>query len=50
MQVFKTFIKVMKKRLHISMIYIIIFIVIGIVMTASSSDKSGFSERKYNRP
>ena len=48
MQVFKTFIKVMKKRLHISMIYIIIFIVIGIVMTASSSDKSGFSDTKLS--
>lgn len=48
MQVFKTFMKVMKKRLHISMIYIIIFIVIGIVMTASSSDKSGFSDTKLS--
>lgn len=34
--------KVTKKRLHVSMIYIVIFIVIGIAMTANSSKTPGF--------
>lgn len=48
MQVFKTFMKVAKKRLHVSMIYIVIFISIGIAMTSTASDTNNFTESKLS--
>lgn len=48
MQVFKTFMKVTKKRLHISMIYIIIFVVICVAMTLSSSSTNEFKDSKLD--
>ncbi len=46
MQVFKTFMKVIKKRLNVSMIYIVVFIIIGIVMTNSVSNDGNFTQTK----
>lgn len=48
MQVFKTFLKVMRKRLHVSMIYIIIFIAICIAMTATAEDTKGFENQRLD--
>lgn len=48
MKVFKTFMKVAKKRLHVSMIYIVIFISIGIAMTSTASDTNNFTETKLS--
>lgn len=48
MQVFKTFMKVAKKRLHVSMIYIVIFVIIGIMMTNSASGSSDFTQTKLD--
>lgn len=46
MQVFKTFMKVIKKRLNVSMIYIVVFIIIGIVMTNTVSNDGNFTQTK----
>lgn len=46
MQVFKTFMKVTKKRLHISMIYIAAFLAICIAITLSTSETNEFKASK----
>ncbi|MGN0576139.1 MAG: ABC transporter permease [Ruminococcus sp.] len=48
MQVFKTFMKVTKKKLHISMIYIIIFVSICVAMTLTSSSTNEFKDSKLD--
>ena len=48
MQVFKTFMKVTKKKLHISMIYIIIFVSICVAMTLTSSSTNEFTDSKLD--
>lgn len=48
MQVFKTFLKVTQKRLHISMIYIGVFISICVAMTFISSETSNFENSKLD--
>lgn len=48
MPVFKTFMKVMAKRLRVSLIYIVIFITICVVMSATSSENSGFTDSKLS--
>ena len=49
MQVFKTFMKVTKKKLHISMIYIIIFVSICVAMTLTSSSTNEFTDSKLDK-
>lgn len=46
MQVFKTFMKIMKKHLRSSMIYIIVFIAIGVGMSLSDDKTKGFESTK----
>ncbi|MDD6098145.1 MAG: ABC transporter permease, partial [Oscillospiraceae bacterium] len=48
MQVFKTFMKVTKKKLHISMIYIVIFVAICVAMTLTSSSTNEFTDSKLD--
>lgn len=48
MQVFKMFMKIVKKRLRVSMIYIVVFIAIGITMAANGSSDSGFESSKLH--
>lgn len=48
MQVFKTFMKVTKKKLHISMIYIVIFVAICVAMTMTSSSTNEFTDSKLD--
>lgn len=42
MQVFKTFMKVMKKNLHVSLIYIVIFVAIGFMMGATTKETGDY--------
>lgn len=46
MQVFKTFMKVTKKRLRISMIYIVVFTLICVAMTFMSDDATDFESTR----
>lgn len=46
MQVFKAFMKITKKRLHIFLIYIICFIAIGTIMSMTNSDTEKFESSK----
>ena len=48
MQVFKTFMKVTKKRSHTILIYVVIFIILGFMMSSSSSKNSSFEETKLS--
>ena len=48
MQVFKTFMKIMKKHLRTSLIYIIVFLAIGIGMSLSDDKKTGFENSRLN--
>lgn len=48
MQVFKTFMKIIKKNMHVSLIYIIIFIIIGFFMSSSSSKETNFKVSKLD--
>lgn len=48
MQVFKTFIKVMKKRLHISLIYITVFVAICVGLTLVSEKTNKFESSKLD--
>lgn len=48
MQVFKTFMKIMKKHLRTSIIYIIVFLAIGIGMSLSDDKKTGFENSRLN--
>ncbi len=48
MQVFKTFLKVLKKNMGVSMIYIIIFMVIAYMMSTASSDKKEYEASKLD--
>lgn len=48
MQVFKTFIKVTTKRIHVAMIYIVIFLVIGFLMGANSTKVNNFEDTKLS--
>lgn len=47
MQVFKLFMKILRKKLPIALIYIIIFVVIALMSSHSESDK-GFSDSKID--
>jgi ABC-2 type transport system permease protein len=48
MTVFKTFMKVLKKRIHVSMIYIVVFVSICIAATYSSSETESFSNTELS--
>lgn len=48
MQVFKAFMKITKKRLHIFLIYIICFIAIGTIMSMTNSDTEEFENSKVS--
>lgn len=49
MKIFESFMKIMRKHLTSSLIYITIFLIIGIAMTKSSSDKDiGYTARRLN--
>ena len=48
MQVFKTFMKVTKKKLHISMIYIVVFVAICVAMTLTSSSTNEYTDSKLD--
>lgn len=48
MQVFKTFMKVTKKRIHTILIYVVIFILLGFMMSSSSSKDNNFEETKLD--
>lgn len=48
MQVFNAFLKVTRKRIHTWMIYVIIFIIITVVMTATSDTAEGFENRRLD--
>ncbi|MBR3760051.1 MAG: ABC transporter permease [Ruminococcus sp.] len=47
MKIFETFMKIMRKHLKLSLIYISVFMVVGIMMTKSSSDsEDGYKARR----
>ena len=48
MQVFKTFLKVLKKNMGVSMMYIIIFMVIAYMMSTASSDNKEYKASKLD--
>lgn len=48
MQVFKTFMKVTKKRIPIASIYVIIFIAIGFLMSSNATQTTDFKATKLN--
>lgn len=48
MKIFKAFMKVLLKRLNSSLIYVVIFIIIGFAMTKSSADEKGYENIRLN--
>ena len=48
MQVFKAFLKVLRKRLPIAMIWIVVFLVISIVVSNTQTDEKTFSNTQLD--
>ena len=48
MQVFKAFLRILRKKLPIAMIWVVVFLMIAIGVTTNNSSPFSFTENQFN--